>query len=601
MLRLILLSWAALLVLSATVVAGPTVTLDRPMSPPQWALLERLLLETNTRACGEYLQRYFDPRGYLECVERWGGNDGPDDAIENLTDWPLLYALGGDEVVAQWIDRAWEGHLRQYTAARTTQVDFARDGMYYREFPVMMDWVHNGEGLTVFNLQGLIEPRALKFRQRVERFAGFYLPGDPQAANYDPQHRIIRSLFNGSRGPLLRKATAVDWAGDPIEIEHRFKPGHGERNYQEMLDHFKDYTDVIGDHPQNLLATTLPLNAFALTHDEKYRRWALEYADAWLERAASNGDIFPSNVGLDGRIGSAVGGKWYGGVYGWGFTVIDPVTGKQSHRNTVRLAVMGLGNALLLSGEQKYVDAWRRQLDALERQGRVIEGRKQYPYMHGDQGWYDFHPQPYPHGAFEIWYWSQREADHARVAEQPWLKYLSGQDSLYPEHVLQRDLQRIRTRVDGLRQDRSTPDTRLADDMAKFNPCSVESLVQLACGGFLPGRSGGPLHARLRYFDPERRRSGLSRDVAALVERMTADEVTVSLVNVNQVEPRQLVIQAGTYGEHRIEHVSVNQEPPRPVEGAAIRVALGPGTGGRLTIKMRRYAQPPTLKWPAFE
>ncbi len=601
MLRAILLAWATLLVLSATVVAGPTVTLDRPMPPPQWALLERLLLETNTRACGEYLQRYFDERGYLECVERWGGNDGPDDAIENLTDWPLLYALGGDAVVAQWIDRAWEGHLRQYTAARTTQVDFARDGMYYREFPVMMDWVHNGEGLTVFNLQGLIDPRALTFRQRVERFAGFYLPGDPQAANYDPQHRIIRSLFNGSRGPLLRKATAVDWAGDPIEIEHRFKPGHGERNYQEMLDHFKDYTDVIGDHPQNLLATTLPLNAFALTHDEKYRRWVIEYADAWLGRAASNGDIFPSNIGLDGRIGSAVGGKWYGGVYGWGFTVVDPVTLKQSHRNTVRLAVMGLGNALLLSGDQKYVDAWRRQLDALETQGRVIDGRKQYPYMHGDQGWYDFHPQPYPHGAFEIWYWSQRDADRARVAEQPWLKYLSGQDTHYPEHVLQRDLQRIRTRVDGLRQDRSTPDTRLADDMAKFNPCSVESLVQLACGGFLPGRSGGPLHARLRYFDPERRRSGLSRDVAALVERMTADEVIVSLVNVNQVEPRQLVVQAGTYGEHRIEHVSVNQEPPRSVEGAAIRVALGPGAGGRLTIKMRRYAQPPTLEWPPLE
>ena len=54
---------------------------------------------------------------------------------------------------------------------------------------------------------------------------------DPQAQNYDPKHKIIRSLFNGSRGPLLRKATAVDWAGDPIEVEHRFSLGHGERSY----------------------------------------------------------------------------------------------------------------------------------------------------------------------------------------------------------------------------------------------------------------------------------------------------------------------------------------------------------------------------------
>ena len=34
----------------------------------------------------------------------------------------------------------------------------ARDGMYYKEFPVMFDWLHNGEGLTVFNLMGLADP-----------------------------------------------------------------------------------------------------------------------------------------------------------------------------------------------------------------------------------------------------------------------------------------------------------------------------------------------------------------------------------------------------------------------------------------------------------
>ena len=54
---------------------------------------------------------------------------------------------------------------------------------------------------------------------------------DPGAPNYDPEHKIIRSLFNGSRGPLLRKATALDWAGDPIEVENRFRPRHGERTY----------------------------------------------------------------------------------------------------------------------------------------------------------------------------------------------------------------------------------------------------------------------------------------------------------------------------------------------------------------------------------
>ena len=152
--------------------------------------------------------------------------------------------------------KAWEGHLRQYTEARTTQVPFARDGMYYKEFPVMFDWLHHGEGLTVFDLEGLCDPHDRRYRQRVTRFAGFYLNDDPGAPNYDPKYKIIRSLFNGSRGPLLRKATALDWAGDPIEVENRFRPGHGEHSYQQMLEHFKDYNDIVGDNPMNLAATS---------------------------------------------------------------------------------------------------------------------------------------------------------------------------------------------------------------------------------------------------------------------------------------------------------------------------------------------------------
>jgi hypothetical protein len=37
-------------------------------------------------------------------------------------------------------------------------VPFAREGMYYREFPVMTDWQHLSEGLSVFNLLGLSDP-----------------------------------------------------------------------------------------------------------------------------------------------------------------------------------------------------------------------------------------------------------------------------------------------------------------------------------------------------------------------------------------------------------------------------------------------------------
>ena len=70
-----------------------------PLSPPTWALLQRELLRANAAACREFYAKYFDERGWLLCVERWGGDDGPDDAIENCNDWPILHALGGHDDV----------------------------------------------------------------------------------------------------------------------------------------------------------------------------------------------------------------------------------------------------------------------------------------------------------------------------------------------------------------------------------------------------------------------------------------------------------------------------------------------------------------------
>ena len=590
--------YCRLLLPAADVAAGEAVVaVDSPMPPPAWAVLQRELLRANERACAEFFDRYFDDRGYLECVERWGGDDGPDDAIENVNDWPILHALGASDSILRLYQRAWEGHLRQYTAARTTDVEFARDGMYYKEFPVKMDWLHNGEGLTVFNLQGLSDPHDVKFQQRVRRFAGFYMNEEPGAANYDPEHKIVVSLFNGSRGPLLRKATALDWAGDPIEVEGRFRPGHGEHTYAQMLEHFKDYNDILGDHPQNLLTTSLALNAYMLGHEQKYRDWLLEYVDAWSERAAANGGILPTNIGRDGKIGGDCGGRWYGGVYGWGFTVIDPVTGKPVNRNLHHLGLNGFGNALLLTGDQRYVDVWRKQIDAVNLHGEEIDGRVMYPRMHGEKGWYAWEPEKYSLGALNVYYWSMDRADLARVPKSAWLEFLEGRRPDYPVEALARDFDVIRRKAAGQRADTTTPDTRLADDPMKFNPATVETLVNLTLGGLHPGHQGAPLHCRLRYFDPLARRAGLPNDVAALVEKLSADSTVVTLVNVNQCEPRELIVQGGAYGEHQLASVEMGGKSI-PVDRSHFRVRLAPGAGARLTIAGKRYANAPTMWAP---
>lgn len=591
------LAVAFLLISTNAGVAETNVSIDQPMSPPTWALLERELLRANTAACREYFDKYWDERGFLLCVERWGGNDGPDDAIECLIYWPILHAAGAPDSILQMYKKAWEGHLRQYTLAKTVDVPFARDGMYYKEFPVMFDWLHNSEGLTVFNLQGLSAPYDRDFQKRVRRYAGFYMNEDPQAANYDPKHKIIRSMFNGSRGPLLRKATGLDWAGDPIEVANRFDARHGEENYEQMVAHFKDYNDVVGDHPSNLLATALALNAYMLNHDPKYKEWILEYVGAWRERMIANDSIIPSNIGLDGKIGSAAGGKWYGGVYGWGFTVVVPQTGGLAHRQTFHLGIEGFLNAVLLTGDRNLLDPWRKQMDQVNSNKKVVNGKTLYPHKHGDDGWYNFQAQPYSAGAKEIYYVTMRDDDLARVPGDAWFNYLKGKNASYPEQVLRGDLAHVRAQVAGMRADETTPDTRLADDPMRFNPASVRSLTELMMGGIYPGKNGLTFHTRLRYFDPVERRAGVPEGVAALIEKMTDDEVVVTLVNTNQLDSRKVVVQGGSYAEHQFVSVASGNHK-QEVDDSQFEVTLGPGAGGRLTIKMKRYANQPTMTFP---
>ena len=575
-----------------------TLDIDSPMPPSHWALLQRALLRDEALACQAFFDHYFDERGYLLCVPRWGGDDGPDDAAENLLNWTMLHALGASDIVLELYKKGWEGHLRQYTEAKTTHVPFARDGMYYKEFPVMFDWMHNGEGFAVFFLQGLSDPYDDALLVRTRRFADFYMGDDLSAPNYDPEHRIIRSMFNGSRGPLMRKATAVDWAGDPIEIEGRFDPLHGERNYEEMLQHFEDYNDIVGDNPLNMGATTLAFNAYALTGEGRYRDWLIDYIDAWVERTEANGGILPTNIGLDGSIGGECDGKWYGGVYGWGFSVYDPASGQIAHRPTaLERAPYSFGNGLLMTGSQRYVDAWRGVIEAVNSNAKMTDGREYFPRMYGDDGWYDFREEPFDKGALQVYYWSMDPADRKRVTGSGWLDFLDGGNPDYPVDALTRDLGAVQSRMEGVRWDTASPDTRMSDDMNTLTPALTGALTELMLGGLPTGRDGHPLHARLRYFDPERRRAGVPEDVAALVTRMTATETSVTLVNVNQVEARTVVVQGGGYGEHRIVAASVDSVTS-DVGDSSFAVRLGPGAGGEVALTMSRYANSPTLAFP---
>jgi hypothetical protein len=583
--------------------ADVSLRIDTPMEPPGWARLERQLLTDNVPACREFYQKYFDDRGYLLCFVRWGANDGPDDAFENFNRWPELHALGADDEVLQMFSKGHEGLLRQYTEATTSDVPIARRGMYYKDFIVQSDWMHHAEGLQLFNRMGLSIPTDSTYQDRARRFAGLYMGADPDAPNYDPVHKIIRSVQNGSRGPMLRKATALDWVGDPFDVA-QFRAEHAESTFEQFLAHYEEYTDVVGDHFLNLGATTLATNAYLLSGEAKYKTWLLEYMDGWLNRMKQTGGILPSFIDLDGTIGGPEG-KWWGNAYGWGFSPVNPVTGKREDRNRIPWALVGFNNALLVSGDQKYVGAWRRMMDVVNSHRRSSDGRTQYPTMHGSNGWYGWRESPWDVGALEVWYWSQRPDDMQRIGKGPstspaaqgWIDFLRGQNAAYPEQALQRDLQSIPQRLDAMRRDTTPPERRLADNMLNYNPAAIESLVQLMWGGLMAGRTGGLINARLRYFDPERKRAGVPEDVAALISALSDTRTTVTLINLSPAQARTVIVQGGAYGEHQLISATMGGRTT-PVNSPLLTVRLEPRCGQTLVLTMKRYANAPTMLHP---
>jgi hypothetical protein len=592
-----------------------TLSVKSPMAPPGWALLERDLLRFNSIACERFAEKYVDERGYLLHTIRWGTLDGPDDAIETFYNWTLLHALGGSDSVLQLFKKAQEGHWKQYSELRTKLTDLAAHGAYYKEFITQSDWFHTGEGMRAFLLQGLSDPNNEAYRDRMKRFAGMYMNEDPEAANYDQTHKIIKSIWNGSKGPMLRKATVYDWVGDPVPGSFHLLHNPAGRSrmldmktyYPKMLAHCEEYLDSAGDNFLNLAATILGLNAYMLTQEDKYRDWVLEYATAWKMRTDQNDGMIPSNIGLDGKLGGEHNGQWWKGTYGWNFTIYDGELERIAHRNYFTAGSWpGFSNAMLLTGDRSYIDVLRRQMDKIYAQKKVEQGRVLLPQMYGDPRGYKHSGKPdwyhYTNNMFidrltEIYLWSMDRKDLERLPIEGWIEFLEGKNADYPELALRADLSRVRQKMEQIRADQTTADTRLADYLLEFNPAATNSLVNLMLGGYFANGRIWVLHSRFRYFDPVRRRAGLPDDVGALVEKLGADSATLTLVNLNPIEPRTVVIQAGAYGEHQFDLATIAGRTTN-IGGPLATVRLEPGAGSRIEFKMTRYANRPTLAHP---
>jgi len=566
----------------------PVISVTQGMPVPAWAFAERAMLAAAADGAQLWVDRFLNADGSLNLIERWGVTDGPDDITEAVRGWPLVYAMGAPESVITNFERVWEGHLRQFGRARLPAVDLAKDGVFVKEFPASFDWEHNGEGLQGFYWYGLGRPDDPASRTRARRFAGFYMNEDSAAPNYDARIKMVKSLFNGSIGPVLRPATPVDWDGN---------------ENPERAARFRTSTNIRGDHPLNLLTVTLATHAYLLTHDAKYKAWAIEYVDAWRARAAANGGNIPSNIGLDGTIGGEWGGKWYGGVFGWN----SPDDGLRNY--VLRGVPAAFGQATLLTGDRTYLDVVRKQVDNIFAAARVENGQTLLPHYYGEKdgtvGWYGYRPgEFFATGALgnlsettiELYLWSLTPADRQRILPNPpdrrdvqgWIDFLQGAKPAYPVEALQSEFQQSAHAAE-----------RIRDQATGYGPSPVafEALANLTLGSASLYGSGDVLRSQVRYFDSDRRRAGLSEDVAALVERITPDGVTLTLANTSSVHTRRVIVQMGAYGEHQAVAVTAGGKTTA-IDAPTFEVRLAPAAAERLTVTMRRYVNDPTLAFP---
>lgn len=207
---------------------------------------------------------------------------------------------------------------------------------------------------------------------------------------------------------------------------------------------------------------------------------------------------------------------------------------------------------------------------------------------------------------------------HDSGHEAPWARFLAGENPDYPERILHTAHQQLSRRLAQLRTDQHVGTQHHIHHWQWGNPVTSEALVQLALGAPQPIYNGGLLHARLRYYDVERRRPGLPLDVGTLVESLETDRTVVQLVNLSPTESRTLRIGAGTFGEHRFGSATwqsrtsewpgelggykgsyaapavTSKERRLDLDSGHVEVALPPASRIRLDLVTLRYVNEPT-------
>ena len=616
---------------------------------PEWAKLERQIITTLNEVAPEFVARYTRSDGSIIWRDEWPSMDGSDDPYEAFMYLALFYTIGGSEEVYELARKMWDSITLQWTEY----------GQIHREFDGYYDWMHHGEGYLFHYFFGLTKPESLIDRQRAARFAGMYTGKDKEAHNYDRAKKAMLSPLTGSRGPR-QVVTHEDWETHRTVLDDYLAPYEDivKTDFSTMRCHWSDpevYDDLIkkmnermnrGDVPLNLNSTSLLTHAYMYSGDADLKQIMLEYLEAWMDRKDANGGIMPDNIGTSGKIGEFNDGKWWGGYYGWrwphGFmTIMEPITN----------AAM---NAVLLTGDYKYLDLPRSQFDLIWSLRKEIDGVTKVPHRHFDAGWADYR---LPSARHMIYLWTSsmaqedldrilalprdnnwdaiyipgvsggdkatgRDTKHYIANTLPWFQFVQGHLPNYPVEILQANLELIKIQLRKMRSNTGNPrnwdsyDPATADEVVgldlrvpgynihawqEFNPVYFEGLGQMVFGGPMHISHGGLQHGKVRFFDGKLKRPGLPPDVAVIVDGMDATTLSMQVANIG-LDAQELFIQAGTFAEHRFESVVITG-----ADGATSEMAIGDkwfaldlvgGAVASLKFVISRYVNDPNYETP---
>ena len=616
---------------------------------PEWAKLERQIITTLNEVAPEFVARYTRSDGSIIWRDEWPSMDGSDDPYEAFMYLALFYTIGGSEEVYELARKMWDSITLQWTEY----------GQIHREFDGYYDWMHHGEGYLFHYFFGLTKPESLIDRQRAARFAGMYTGKDKEAHNYDRAKKAMLSPLTGSRGPR-QVVTHEDWETHRTVLDDYLAPYEDivKTDFASMRCHWSDpevYDDLIkkmnermnrGDVPLNLNSTSLLTHAYMYSGDADLKQIMLEYLEAWIDRKDANGGIMPDNIGTSGKIGEFNDGKWWGGYYGWrwphGFmTIMEPITN----------AAM---NAVLLTGDYKYLDLPRSQFDLIWSLRKEVDGQIKVPHRHFDAGWADYR---LPSARHMIYLWTSsmaqedldrilalprdnnwdaiyipgvsggekgtgRDTKHYIANTLPWFQFVQGHLPNYPVEILQANLELIKIQLRKMRSNTGNPrnwdsyDPATADEVVgldlrvpgynihawqEFNPVYFEGLGQMVFGGPMHISHGGLQHGKVRFFDGKLKRPGLPPAVAVIVDGMDATTLTMQVANIG-LDAQELFIQAGTFAEHRFESVVITG-----ADGATSEMAIGDkwfaldlvgGAVASLKFVISRYVNDPSYETP---